>query len=117
MITFSGGGSSLILPNPQLNDREAIDLRFVYRRMMSGRIRSYKLGPPITVLEIEFANLNRPKVAEVIQFLNATAGKELTYKDYRDVIWRGKLTTLPFEANHSAIRDNRFRLTFEGRNV
>lgn len=113
MVSFGGAGQTLILPSPQLGDRERIDLRFVYKRMMDGTIRSYKMGTPITVLEIEFKNVNRPKVLEVINFLRATAGKIINYVDYREVSWTGRIMNQPFESTHVAIRDNSFTLIFE----
>lgn len=113
MVTFAGVGSTLALPSPQLGNRERINLRFVYKRMMNGTIRSYRLGPPITVLEMEFKSVNRPKITEVVAFVRATASQKLTYVDYRGQTWHGRLMNLPYDFTHNAIRDNSFTLTFE----
>ncbi len=117
MITFTARSSAISLPSPRLGDREKLDLRTVYKRMMDGSIVSYIKGPVVRVVELEFENLNRPKVAEFINFLDATVGQTLIYKDYRDKTWKGKILNYPFEAVHAAIRNNNFQIVFEGTSV
>ena len=114
MVTFAYSGTQLVLPNPQLGNREAINLRGKYNRMMDGGIYGYKLGIPITSFDLDFANVNRPKVLETINFLRASAGQIVTFTDHRNVVWTGHLMDAPFDASHAAIRDNRFKLMFEG---
>lgn len=113
MITFAGQGTSLVLPSPKLGDKEHIDLRFNYKRMMDGTVRSYKTGNPIISLEFEFQNINRPKILEVVTFVRSTEGKIITYTDYNNLVQTGRLMNLPYDFVHTAIRDNTFSLRFE----
>ncbi len=117
MITFTARTKAINLPSPRLGDRERLDLRTVYKRMMDGSIVSYIRGPVIQSFELEFENLNRPKVVEFVQFLDETVGQIILYKDYLDKNWRGKITNYPFEATHAGLRNNNFQITFEGVSV
>lgn len=117
MITLVGRSAGITLPNPKLGDRERLDLRVVYRRMMDGSVVSYIKGPVIKTFELEFENLNRPKMIEVIKFLNVVAGQSVIYKDYNNQSWSGRIVNYPFETTHVAPRNNTFQIIFEGRSV
>lgn len=114
-VTFASSGNQIQLPNPELGDRRRINLRVMFKRMMDGGIRSYKLGTPLVTLDLDFANLNRPKIVELLTWLNNTKGQEISYIDYNATLWNGRITNFPFETTHAALRNNAFQIVFEGK--
>lgn len=115
MVTFTYQTVKVVLPSPELHDAENLGLPVVIDRAKSGAIYAFKkLSKPITKLSLVFQHVNRPKILEVINLLQLSAGNYLTYKDHRNVVWSGKILNSPFEATHAKIRNNQFTIEFEG---
>ena len=77
--------------NPALNDSILVENRVQVRRAMNGDLRSFKRTPATRRLLLNFSELSKPKVQEIIDFLIASVGDEIKYTDYDAVGWRGWL--------------------------
>lgn len=113
MVTFTYLATVLTLPSPELKDVEKLNLRSQIDRSMNGTIRAYKGSPPFKQFKLNFAHVNRPKVLEVISFLKASAGQPVSYTDYNNMTFKVVILDDPFEATHTAVRNNTFEFLLE----
>lgn len=115
MVIFSFQNHQLKLPSPRLDDSESLVLNVHIDRAMNGKFYAFKKQSKVQQrLSMFFEHVNRPLILEVIAFLKVSAGQQIKYIDYDNVIWVGKLLTMPFSETHRNIRDNQFNLEFEG---
>lgn len=113
MITFAHRDRQVVIRSPLLGDTLDLHLRVQIKRSMSGRVRTWKVPTVLKRINLEFANLNRNKIVEIMDFINFSAGNAIIYTDYNEQQWGVKILNDPFEATHTARRNNTFSLELE----
>jgi len=100
MITIEapwpGATSTLILPNPELNDGENLSVAVTTKRAMDGTLYTYVKTSGQTVLLWDF-RLTLKKLRELRGFLLEHYDSQWRVKDYRGDYWLVKLLRNPIE--------------------
>ena len=102
MITMSyparNPSSSIVLRNPVLGNSDQFDVKTRFRKSMSNTLRSYKSTPEMHTLLMQFVDLDKDKIDELLDFFKQSGGNEIKLLDHRGVTWRGYISNQPFEA-------------------
>lgn len=101
------------LPSAKFGNQLILHLRTKINRAMSNKFWAYKTTPVRQSLVITFADMNRPTILKIRDFLIVSAGKEVWYTDHAGRIWKGYVTTSAHVFEHVAIRNNTFNLEME----
>lgn len=109
MITMSyparNPTDSITLRNPMLGNSDQFDVKTRFRKSMDDTLRSYKATPEMHTLLMNFVDLDKAKIDEVLTFFKNSGGYEIKLVDHRGVIWRGYIVNQPFEAISSGPAD------------
>ena len=97
MISFSSGGYSIDLPNPELGDSEQYNIKTKFKMAMTGAVFSYKNTPVSSRLLLSFTNLTDANKTALKTFIEDVIGSVITYVDYLSQTWTGYIITNPFE--------------------
>ncbi|KKM83661.1 hypothetical protein LCGC14_1307150 [marine sediment metagenome] len=88
--------TSVVLPNPLLDDNEGLMSTLITRRSMDNTLRTYVQTTKNRRLRYTFA-LNRLKALEVEAFFDAYNGATIRMLNWKGEIWRVKLITNPLD--------------------
>lgn len=81
MITLAYGTAVLVLANPQLNEKQNVDIKLTVKHTMNGSIHTYKYTPASDTFELPFSGIAYSKVLEIIAFLEYSSGQVIVYTD------------------------------------
>lgn len=88
--------TSVILPNPLLDDNESLVSNLVLRRSMNNTPRTYVQTSDSRRLRYTFT-LNRLKALELEAFFDSYSGADIKMLNWKGEIWRVKLITNPID--------------------
>ena len=77
-------GQTTLLPNPDLNNSEAVRDQATIRQSMNGTFYSYVKKTNLRELNFTWSHVGRGKMVEVQQFLKAFAGEKIMLTDPYD---------------------------------
>jgi len=86
-VVLRGSGGVVEMPNPSLNNEEALESQVNYRPAMDGTDFSYVKRSIDSRLTLTFENIGRGKIVELEEFYKLSAGERITFTDWRDAIW------------------------------
>lgn len=89
------------LPNPELADEEGLDVLTIVRKAMDNTLYSYNRRPDDDKkrVSLNFNNIARTKILEIIEFIELYAGGFIRLVDHRNRSWKVILETNPTEFN------------------
>jgi len=93
MITFSSGGDTVTLKNPDYNDTDTVDTQVKYHISMSKIVSSYK-KPKKEKLSLTFL-MTTAQLDAFISFYVAHVGDFITYTDQNNDTWNGNIVNDP----------------------
>jgi hypothetical protein len=96
-VTFTKSTTSAVMPDPQLGDVDQQNIKTKFMWSMAGTTYSYIGTPPTQKYILQFNNILRAKVVELIAVLTAARGSTLTYTDYDGATHTVKVLGDPFE--------------------
>ena len=79
--------TTLILPNPELDNTEGQDLSLQLRHAIDGTRSTYVKSSARRTLSFAWSNLGRGKIVEVQEFFKLYAGDHVLLEDFRGDIW------------------------------
>lgn len=104
----------VFVQKPDFDDRRDVPVQHEFGKAMDGstylyiRRRKHRLTIPLI-------NLSRKQGLELENFLTKSAGQDVIYRDYRNVLWRGLLTDpRPRTRQEGVERATSIALQFEG---
>jgi len=117
---YAAPTETLNLRNPNLGNSEQTEIRTQFRRAMDGDIHSYRRTAATKKLLLIFAEISKPNLQEVFDFIALSAGDEIKYTDHDAVVWRGYIVNEPVQSQTtskkggSCIEVNTFTIEFIG---
>jgi hypothetical protein len=93
MVVFAFQNQYIQIKSPELGDKDILDLKTTFNRMMDGTFYSYKSTPPNRSFKMVFTGISHAKALALADFLAETAGQFIQYTDYNGFKWTGKITT------------------------
>jgi hypothetical protein len=97
MITLVSTSYTVTLPNPQLGNNEAYDIKTRFLKSMAGQVHSYVLGAAQSIFLYVFNNVSTTQLAELINVITNEAGETLVLTDWNTNVSNVKLTQSPLE--------------------
>lgn len=91
MITLSYGVAVLVLANPQLNEKQHVNIKLTTKHTMNGSIHTYIYTPASDKFELPFSGIAYSKVLEVKAFLEYSSGQVVQYMDMNGNYFNVKL--------------------------
>ena len=88
--------TSIVLPNPLLDDNEGLVSNLMARRSMNNTLRTYVQTTKNRRLRYTFT-LNRPKALEVEAFFDAYNGADIKMLNWKGELWKVNLITNPID--------------------
>lgn len=118
MIILQGNGNTITLPNPDYPNSQIVNVKTNFKHAMSGLIYSTRYTQASKNFIIPLKGLLKNKLYELVDFLIATKGWEVTYIDEESVIRTGYITSDPteFQSVEGGNLDYDVELTFEETN-
>ncbi len=113
MIILQAFQTTTILPNPELDDSEALISEVSALRTITGQLYTYVKQQDRRKLILTF-QLDRLKALELREFLAAYLSSTITLTDHLDRIWRGVFMSNPFDVETVIRRRQTITLEFEG---
>jgi len=92
MISLRSNTNTLLLPNPDLADEEAVKQELDTARAMDGDRYTYVKTSSERRLVYQFTNIGRGKVVEVGQFMRANYAKQMIMTNFRSETWNVYIT-------------------------
>jgi len=103
MITMSyparNPTDSITLRNPVLGNSDQFDVKTRFRKSMDNTLRSYKATSEMHTLLMQFVDLDKTKIDELLTFFKNSGGNEIKLVDHRGTTWRGYIINQPIEAS------------------
>lgn len=96
-VVFMRGTDVIHLPSPEFGDSETLGMNVGSGVAMDGGFYTYVRTPVRKTHNMSFSDLTRAKVEELVDFLIANQGEEVTFVDLLSVSWKGFITTDPNE--------------------
>ena len=90
-----------LLPNPDFEDEEGLDVEVDYKESMDGTRHTYVRNAEQTVIKYTFTNMGRGKMFEMQEFLIAYIGEEIRLTNFRNEVWRVNITSDPHTFEHT----------------
>ena len=113
-IILSSLGVSVLLPAPELDDKENSLSEMAVKRAMDGTIRTYVKKSPNRMLSYTF-DLSRAKGLELQAFLTAYNGNSIRLQNWKAEVWETHLMTIPVNYTQNRKGPNvGVNLQFEG---
>ena len=96
-VTFSSADpvTEVTLPNPELGNSEALDLKSRFHIAMSAKIFSYFHTPAVMKLSMQFQRLSWSEKEALITFMDATAGGIISLVNWLGETFAGRITNEP----------------------
>lgn len=115
-VSFTLGLSTITLPCPELSDDRQLEITRVSRTTLDGSLMLYKDPdwPIVETLSLNFQWIKDEDIDGILQFLNDSLGKNVTYVDHFDRTWIGVITTPFAEAVHGARHNIAINIEFQG---
>ncbi len=85
------------LRNPKFGNVHSVHLQTIAKRSRNGVLYLFKRTPTYESFKLDFDRIDETKFVRLIEFMKATAGQLITYKDHKGVKWNGYILTDPFE--------------------
>jgi len=125
MVYLRQGSYAIALPNPELNDDVAQNIRVRVGFNMLGATFAIKRAPSYFLLTMTFNRLARNRAMELLAFLEATRGEFIYLTLYDGDVYYGSVLSDPINLNtagHGGGADTRkegstITLKFEGNKV
>jgi len=100
-VTFTKGGTSVTLPNPERSNVYTVERAQVQERSAAGTLFVYDKGLEILRMELEFRELDDAQKSDIESFFRTTVTFGLstfTYTDHEGASWTARLvqTSLSF---------------------
>lgn len=114
-VALSAPEYTIVLPNPQLNDTQALSGTINLKRTMNGLTWTYKKSTQLNKLKYLFW-LGRPKALELRSFLLSYSSVPLTLQNWKGEQWIGAIVNSPFELTSAmrwAYTEERVDITLE----
>lgn len=107
---------TLTLRNPDFRDERATTFSRVVRDTRGGKLIVYSdpTWPKATTLKLSLSSLSSGKAADLLDFLQASLGKEIGLLDHLGRQWRGVITQPDAEMPHPSRGGRAIDLIFEG---
>lgn len=83
-----GPTAAILLPNPNVEDSEALEHQLNFNRSMNGTRHTYVKSSTDRKLIYEFSDIGRGKILEVQAFLKQFRGKRIRLTNFRGEIWK-----------------------------
>jgi hypothetical protein len=117
MITLTYGTRTLELHGPTFGNKESLESRRIYRKTRGGDLDVYRDDdwPETTILDYDFniPTCGEDQVYQIIDFLKASLGQEVTLEDYEGRTWNVIILTPAEELIESARESLTFKLQFQ----
>ncbi len=94
---FTGPTAIMLLPNPILNNEEAVEQSVNHRLAMDGTNYTYVKTGPDRKLTLSFENQGRGKMVEVQEFYRLFAGQRMRFIDWRGDEWNVVFDAAPID--------------------
>jgi len=94
---FAGPTTVLLLPNPILENEEAVEQAVNHRLAMDGTNYTYVKTSVNRRLTLTFENQGRGKLVEVQEFYKAFVGERMRLKDWRNDEWNVVFEEAPLD--------------------
>lgn len=118
-VTYVCGVDSLTLRAPKVGDNDTRKYQQIIRETQGGSLRGYRKSnwPKTKTLSYTFEDLCESNADEILEFLAASLGKEVTLTDYYGRDWVGVITTPDAQYTEAGIGLGTITIDFEGEPV
>lgn len=107
----------LILPSPDKNNTLGLRLGTKVLVAMDGTLWSYIHTPVPTGMTFSFNYLDIAKRLETDDFIKAAMGRVINLKDHNNILWVGRISTIPLTLTDQSRANSAFTVEFEGYRV
>jgi hypothetical protein len=119
---YTSPTTTLTLPNPDLGNIEALNLKTTMQFAMDGTIRTNVHGPSnkklsytiSTIEEATCGSVTKEEMTNLISFIEAAGGDYIKLTDWNSDVWQVKIVTPIAEFVQYARDFHRVALEFEG---
>jgi len=90
-VSFSSGGDSVIIRNPEFNDAQDVDTSASIRKTTGGETINVSHWPVVNVLHMVFKTLSTTERDAFIAFYEDHRGHEIDFVDQYTQAWTGMI--------------------------
>lgn len=116
MVTFTFGSLSLQLINPDLGDRESLEIRRVSRKTRGGDLIVFRdpNWPKFATYQWKWSFLSQKDLSELLYFVRETLGQKIVVTDYEGRTLTDCIITTPAnEVSQEGREDYHAGLSFQ----
>lgn len=115
-VVFTYNGVNHTFRNPQMGNGDELSFQRINRRSRGGDLILFRDAdwPKTEVLSLTFSFAEEADARLLINFIRATIGKFINYRDHENRLWTGVIQNPDAEITQAGISTYQIQISFEG---
>jgi hypothetical protein len=119
VVSFEQGATVIQMPRPEIGNVERFDFTRVNRRSRGGDLILFRneSWPKTKTLSLTFNWITDLQKQQILNFMQATIGQRVTYRDHYGSTWLGFIMTPAAQVVQESLNNQAITLDFQGEKV